>query len=117
MLRFLVFLLLSIAFAWSAKPMEPLVNYNVIMVHGAADSKGGIKDGDVKKDVCNKDAYGSYGEIFGSADMMGKNGYKNKEKENLLHKGLWGNVRPISSLLLCGLLGRKGGSWAGRLDF
>jgi hypothetical protein len=42
MLRFLMFLLLSMSLAWSAKPMEPLTNYNVILVHGAADS---VNDG------------------------------------------------------------------------
>jgi len=36
--RFLVFLFFFVACAWAAKPMEPLTNYNVIMVHGAASA-------------------------------------------------------------------------------
>jgi hypothetical protein len=36
--RFSAFALLFISLAWAAKPMEPLTNYNVILVHGAADN-------------------------------------------------------------------------------
>ncbi len=36
--KYFLILFFSVALAWSAKPMEPLTNYNVIMIHGAADN-------------------------------------------------------------------------------
>jgi hypothetical protein len=81
MLRFLVFLLSLIAFAQAAKPMEPLENYNVIMVHGAADSKQGIKDSFVNANVCGAKAYDKYGGVFGAADMTGH--YYNNDVNSL----------------------------------
>jgi len=42
MLRFLTFLSFFIASAWAAKPMESIKNYNVILVHGAADMRSGL---------------------------------------------------------------------------
>jgi hypothetical protein len=51
MLRFLTFLLLSIVLSWAAKPMESLNNYNVIMVHGAADGQSnGFECNDAKEE-------------------------------------------------------------------
>jgi len=89
MLRFLKFLLFIVILAWAAKPMEPLTNYNVIMVHGAADSKGGIEKGEVRDSICGIPAYDKYGRVFGSADMMGKKGYKNHEDENDYNLTYW----------------------------
>jgi hypothetical protein len=42
MSRFLIFVFLFVATVWAAKPMEPLTNYNVILVHGATD---GVSNG------------------------------------------------------------------------
>jgi hypothetical protein len=70
--KFLTLPLFFIALSWAAKPMEPLANYNVIMVHGASDSEGGKNDIGVKMNVCGKEAYDNYGGVYGSADMMGK---------------------------------------------
>jgi len=51
MLKFLIPLLLSIALAFAAKPMEPLTSYNVILVHGAADNqKNGFECKDAEKE-------------------------------------------------------------------
>jgi len=88
MLKFLSFLPFFAILAWSAKPMEPLTNYNVIMVHGAADSKGGIESSKVKSNICEMQAYDKYGEIFGSADLVGK-GYENNETENGYNLAYW----------------------------
>jgi hypothetical protein len=89
MLKISLFLLFFAVYVWSAKPMEPLTNYNVIMVHGAADSNEGIKDSKVKDSLCGSQAYDRYGKVFGSADMMGKEGYKNNEKENDYNLTYW----------------------------
>jgi hypothetical protein len=53
MSKFLVFLFFSIAFDLAAKPMEPIKNYNVVLVHGAADGvKNGFKcDGNAAKEI------------------------------------------------------------------
>jgi hypothetical protein len=40
--RFLILPLFFAACVFAAKPMEPLTNYNVIMVHGAADMRSGL---------------------------------------------------------------------------
>lgn len=42
MLKFLTILFLLVSVTWSAKPMEPLDSYNVIIVHGAADMRSGL---------------------------------------------------------------------------
>ncbi|GBU24917.1 hypothetical protein R83H12_01553 [Fibrobacteria bacterium R8-3-H12] len=89
MSRFLSFLLFFAVLAWSAKPMEPLTNYNVIMAHGAASSNNGIEDSEVRDNICGKPAYEKYGEIFGSAKMIGKGGYKNNEKEDDYNLTYW----------------------------
>jgi len=42
MSRFLTFLSFLSALAWATKPMESIKNYNVILVHGAADMRSGL---------------------------------------------------------------------------
>jgi len=42
MLRFLTLLSFFIVSALAAKPMESIKNYNVILVHGAADMRSGL---------------------------------------------------------------------------
>jgi len=42
MLKYLICLLSLVVVVWSAKPMEALTNYNVILVHGAGDKWGGL---------------------------------------------------------------------------
>jgi len=81
MSKYLTLLFFSVVLAWSAKPMEPLTNYNVIMVHGAADAGRGMKNAGVYDNICGTQAYEKYGEVWGSADMMGK-GYKNNDENN-----------------------------------
>jgi len=82
----LLFLLFFAVCVWSAKPMEPLTNYNVIMVHGAAPSNKGMEKKEVKDNICGTPAYDRYGEVFGAADMMGQyydNNYRDgKYSEN-----------------------------------
>lgn len=78
---FLVVVLLTVL--CYSKPMESITNYNVIMVHGAADSGEGIKS-----DLCGGDStyapYAHYGTIFDAGDMMGV--YKdNGDSYNLLY--------------------------------
>jgi len=48
--KFLVYLLFFIASVWAAKPMESIKNYNVILVHGAADSHNGFECQEAKKE-------------------------------------------------------------------
>jgi len=53
-MKFFILLLLSISLAFAAKPMEPLTNYNVIMIHGAADNQSnGFECRDAKKMLKN----------------------------------------------------------------
>jgi hypothetical protein len=60
MLRFLTFLFLLATMAWAAKPMEPLTNYNVILVHGAAD---GVSNGfSCDEEDARKEPYDFYRE-------------------------------------------------------
>jgi len=87
--RFLVFLFFFVACAWVAKPMEPLTNYNVIMVHGAASANNGMGKDEVKANICNTSAYDKYGEVFGAADMMGKNGYANNNERDDYNLTYW----------------------------
>jgi hypothetical protein len=81
-MRIIIFLLLVVCLTWAAKPMESLTNYNVIMVHGAADASKGMKKDAVKENICDNEAYKKYGGVWGSADMMGKEGYKNSDENN-----------------------------------
>lgn len=87
--RFLVCLFFSTACIWAAQPMEPLTNYNVIMVHGAATSNNGMDKKEVKDSICNTSAYDRYGRVFGAADMMGKNGYKDIDKDDEYNLTYW----------------------------
>jgi len=89
MLRFLIPSFLFITLSWAAKPMEPLTNYNVIMVHGAAPSNKGMENEDVKYNICGASAYYRYGQVFGAANMMGKKGYENHETENDYNLTYW----------------------------
>jgi len=82
MQKYLTILFFFAVSTWSAKPMESLTNYNVIMVHGAADAGKGMKNAGVNENVCGNQAYGKYGGVWGSADMMGKAGYKNGDEDD-----------------------------------
>ncbi len=88
MSKYLTTLFFSVALAWSAKPMESLTNYNVIMIHGAADAGRGMKNGEVKEHVCGQKVYEKYGGVWGSANMMGyyyNNDEKNEGEYNLTY--------------------------------
>jgi len=85
MLKFLIPLLLSITLLWAAKPMEPLTNYNVIMIHGAADGQSnGFECKDAKEepydilDKYSKNTDGEPWQIGGAPGMIGS--YENSNK-------------------------------------
>ena len=68
-------LLMFVDFAMSAKPMESILDYNVILVHGAADSHQGLdcengddKDWEYTESKDNLDSLTGYSIRIGSRD-------------------------------------------------
>ena len=53
-MKTIIFLLLAASLALAAKPMESIENYNVILVHGAADMRSGL---DCKSGAVLESAY------------------------------------------------------------
>jgi len=85
MLRFLIPSLLFIALSWAAKPMEPLTNYNVILVHGAADNQNnGFECKDAQKspyDMIDKYSSNPRGEPWQIGNAPGMIGsYESSDK-------------------------------------
>jgi pimeloyl-ACP methyl ester carboxylesterase len=79
MLKKITFLFLCAALSWAAKPMEPITNYNVVLVHGADNKWGGFdcRDAEIKApyDVVESDKDGYFARIGGFKNPD----YPNKE--------------------------------------
>ncbi|GBU24920.1 hypothetical protein R83H12_01556 [Fibrobacteria bacterium R8-3-H12] len=68
----ILFVSLCIAvWCWSAKPMESIENYNVILVHGAADMRSGL---DCKSGKVLENAYQTIVDDSGKVDYQARIG-------------------------------------------